>query len=264
MRTFLAALAAVAVQASDSKFEILEGKQMPSNGNTPITVIENGQALTKYIVSNGCSSSGADYSCAENHRGFIINDSYFDTNNPNFYKPNLLGGSVEWDTNLSSHECGCFSTFYTISVPAKHQDGSLWNTDGMFYCDANNGNGSWCPEMDLMEANKYSFATTPHKCDAPNDKGFYSNCDRNGIGENVVEQLAWNGYGPGSQYTIDTTQPFHVKVTLGKDGGNNFNSVETVLSQNGKTQTMTGRDSGYMSNMSSDIANGMAFIVSNW
>ena len=34
--------------------------------------------------------------------------------------------------------------------------------DGEYYCDANQVGGTYCPEMDVMEANKFAMASTPH------------------------------------------------------------------------------------------------------
>jgi|Transcript_32346 hypothetical protein len=222
MRAFVAALAAVAVQAemipeSTLKNLILEHKQFVNANYTPISVTVDGKKTQKYIASDWCTSDGAEFVCNMDNRGFIIDDANFDKSNPNFFTPNLLGGSVEWDVDMSEHECGCFNTFYTVSMPAKTADGSLWNTDGYFYCDANAGNwgGAFCPEFDLQEGNKYSWATTPHSCNAPNSKGHYDWCDGSGqCAQNIVDQLAWDGYGAGAQYTINTEQPFHAKVTF--------------------------------------------------
>jgi len=62
-----------------------------------------------------------------------------------------------------------------------------------------------------MEANKYSFATTPHSCNAPDDKGFYHKCDGDGhCNQNIYDQFNWYDYGPG--LGINTDLPFHVKV----------------------------------------------------
>lgn len=187
MRSFIAALAAVAVQAewapheSSFKHLILEQKQFVNGGNfTPITVTEDGVDTTKYIVSDWCTSNGKDYTCNMNNRGYIMNGPSFDTGNPDFYIPNLLGGSIEFDADVSEFECGCLNTFYTVKMPSKNSSGGLnHNNDHWFYCDAN-VHDSYCPEMDLMEANKYGFATTPHSCNAPNDKGHYDYCDGSG------------------------------------------------------------------------------------
>lgn len=138
------------------------------------------------------------------------------------------------------------------------------DTDGWGYCDANQVGGNYCPEFDLMEANKWSWATTPHKCDAPTSTGFFQNCDRGGTcQQNITDKLARNGYGPGASYTIDTTKPFHTKIAFNADASGRFSSYTTTMTQNGKTQTMTG-DCSYLNYMSNDIGHGMAFVISNW
>lgn len=32
-----------------------------------------------------------------------------------------------------------------------------------------------------------------------------------------IDEMDHNGYGPGPQYIIDTTKPFHVRVDIVKD-----------------------------------------------
>ena len=66
----------------------------------------------------------------------MINDEIFDTDSPNFFQANLLGGSVEWDVDMSSFECGCNSMFYTTSMPGKDRNGNLDKGQNYFYCDA--------------------------------------------------------------------------------------------------------------------------------
>ena len=88
-----------------------------------------------------------------------------------------------------------------------------------------------------MEANVYAFQATPHKCDAPNSKGHYYNCDRGG----QCYQKAWKKlsgkYGPGDQYPINTKKEFHVKVSFSTEA-----QFKLELSQNGQTFSM-GSDS---------------------
>ena len=68
--------------------------------------------------------------------GYIINSELYDTSNPNFFQVNLLGGSVEWDVDMASFECGCISQFFTTSMPGKDWDGNLDIGNGYYYCDA--------------------------------------------------------------------------------------------------------------------------------
>jgi len=151
MRTFIAAVVAAAVQASDAKFPAYAAKQGEANQNfTPLQVTEDGVSKTKYIASDACTSSGSTYTCpGTGGRGYIIDDANFDRSNPNFWTPNLLGGSVEWDADMSQHECGCFNTFYTVAMPGRDNGGGLWTADDFFYCDGNQVGGDYCPEFDL-------------------------------------------------------------------------------------------------------------------
>lgn len=70
-----------------------------------------------------------------------------------FYTPNLLGGSIEYDVDLSQMGCGCIAAFYLVKSPAKDEGGNFDNTDGFYYCDAQAVTGQYCPEFDIMEAN---------------------------------------------------------------------------------------------------------------
>ena len=105
-------------------------------------------------------------------------------------------------------KCGCVAAFYTVALPAIGSDGQPHNTDGYYYCDANNITGEYCPEFDIMEANQYSWRTTPHSCDGSGPH--YWSCDRGG---NAVTDLQQKGVlGPGKK--IDTHSPFHVKIAF--------------------------------------------------
>ena len=46
----------------------------------------------------------------------------------------------------------------------------------------------------------------------------------------VAEMLAWDGYGPGQDYTINTDHPFRVRVEFNSDHMGNFIGYSTKLS----------------------------------
>ena len=121
MRAFIVALVAACVQAE--KYDWFLGKVQqddpppkpkPHPNFTPIKVTVDGEELTKYIASDECTSADNVYTCDENGRGYIINSVPFDKKNPDFWTPELLGNTIEWTTDMSQHECGCFNTFYTV------------------------------------------------------------------------------------------------------------------------------------------------------
>ena len=114
----------------------------------------DGVSKTYYVAAPFSTAGDRNYKVPANGRGYISGSPSLDQSNPDYFRPNLLGGSVEYDVDLSHHECGCIAAFYLVSMPGKHEDGSLWmNTDGWGYCDANKVDGNWCPEFDIMEAN---------------------------------------------------------------------------------------------------------------
>lgn len=113
-------------------------------------------------------------------------------------------------------------------MPGKKPDGSLNDVDH-WYCDGNQVDGTFCPEFDIMEANTYAFKTTPHSCDAPNENGFFSQCDRWGSCEvGVPDDM---DFGPGSNYRIDTREEFHVRTHFNQDDEGEFTGYTTLISQ---------------------------------
>mmetsp|Transcript_17085 Transcript_17085/g.12144 ORF Transcript_17085/g.12144 Transcript_17085/m.12144 type:complete len:99 (-) Transcript_17085:409-705(-) len=92
--------------------------------------------------------------------------------------------TIAYDVDLSTLGCSCNGAFFLTSMPGYTLDGQLDPSSfDNFYCDANKVGGVWCWEMDLMEANKYVSATTPHTCES--EAGAYiSSCDRAGCGTN--------------------------------------------------------------------------------
>lgn len=81
------------------------------------------------------------------------------------YKPNLLGGVVEYDVDLSNASCGCVSQLYSVLMP--DIEGI---DDSRNYCNASN---SACPEFRLMQANSKAFHSEAHSC---NSSGCRDSC----------------------------------------------------------------------------------------
>ena len=119
---------------------LLDHAENDDKDYSKINIEVDGESKTFYIAANftNNSTSSDDYGVPAGGRGYISNTPTLDVNNPDYFKPNLLGASVEWDVDLSKHECGCIAAFYTVKMPGVDWNGDLWmNTDTFGYCDAN-------------------------------------------------------------------------------------------------------------------------------
>jgi len=175
-----------------------------------------------------------------------------------YFRANLLGGKIKYNVDLSQAGCGCVTALYTVLMPAVDN-----NSDPFKYCDANQVGGHWCPEFDIMEANKYAFRAVGHACDAPDNSGKFHNCDRSG--ECHIDVLTNNlqkDYGPSITNTINTERAFSVETSFHESSGV-FTGYTTVLEQDGKQVVLEASNCGYLSRMTTDMTD-MAFVISNW
>jgi hypothetical protein len=129
---------------------------------------------------------------------------------------------------LSQSGCGCLTALYAIVMPATDN-----TSDPFQYCDAASVGGHMCPEFDMMEANKYAWRTTGHKCDQNSD-GDFTYCDRNGqCSTDILLDKPAGVFGPGSTTGIDTNRQFHMKQEFHQSNGQ-FTGYTTTLSQDGR------------------------------
>ena len=189
----------------------------------PVTITVNGKPQTKYTLTDQRSAeccvyvNGSSITLRGGGRVYL-GDSSSETFSPDsFYMMPLLGKRLTFDVDLSSVGCNCNGALYLLSMPAYNSAQQPEpGKDGEYYCDADMVGGTYCPDMDVMEANKYAMASTAHICNytAPH---YYPSCDRHGCGENVLN-VAYGRYGPGKE--INTDKPFSLSVSFIVQYGN--------------------------------------------
>jgi hypothetical protein len=138
MKSFITAcLATAAMSLSNDAFDFssLSNIAEVPNGWNSIQITQDGAPKTLYVASGSYASGGNRVTIPYNNRAILSQTPNMDPKQ--YYRPNLLGGSVEYDVDLSQSNCGCIAAFYLVGAPGKNRNGDYWNTDGYYYCDAN-------------------------------------------------------------------------------------------------------------------------------
>jgi len=222
---------------------------------------------TVYVVgadwnSGMVSVSGNSLTLNGGGRIYFAKDATDGFNPDMYWQTPLLGKHFSFDVDLSRVGCHCNAAAYFIQMPGYNSGQSPDpGSGGDYYCDANNGNGIWCPEYDNFEGNKYTMASTLHTCNyvPPN---YYDWCDGGGCQTNAFN-VDSNMMCPEDRCTINTNKPFTVSHTQER-GGTTMSSVNNWFSQEGRTASFNVcSDPNYVTNMGYSLE-GIVFSASLW
>ncbi len=230
-----------------------------------VNILINGRAYTKYTIAS------------ESVRGNVVVTSrsitlsggghaYFGNSSSNSLTPNsyflvpLLGNTFTFTVDLSQVGCSCNGALYAISMPAYDYSQQLVpGQNGEYYCDANKVGGTFCPEMDIMEANKYAMASTAHTCQYV-PPHYYPSCDQKGCGRNVLD-THYDDFGPGEK--IDTNKPFTLSVSFITDGNGTLSSINNYFWQEGRSIQFNSCNPDYLQWMGKSLP-GITMVMSLW
>jgi len=179
--------------------------------------------------------------------------------NQQYLAVNLIGKTVRYTIDISGAGCGCNAAFYLVSM--RQNDNRSDCLD--YYCDANSVCGVACDEIDIQEANLFSWHSTLHRFD---DKGGFGR----GYGGGGQD---WNGprdwtqadYGPGGR-CIDTSHPFQVMASFPVDEHGELASLDVKLHQEGGSCSLQLAIDSYtgLPRLSRALQAGMTPVVSYW
>jgi cellulase len=215
-------------EATCAKNCVIEGATYASSG---ISTSADSLTMKQYVVDNGTTNSASP-------RAYLLGPD------GNYVMMKLLNQELSFDVDLSTLPCGENGALYLSEMDASGGR-NPYNTGGANYgsgyCDAQcpvqtwtNGTlntshqGACCNEMDILEANAYANAFTPHPCTT-------SDCDKSGCGFNPYAQGYKNYYGPG--LTLDTSKPFTVVTQFFTTDGTTSGTLDHITRyyvQNGK------------------------------
>jgi hypothetical protein len=171
---------------------------------------------------------------------------------------NLLGKTMRYTTDIRGAGCGCNAAMYLTSLKQNARP----STCSDYYCDANNVCGESCAEIDIQEANMYSWHSTLH-----------TKLDHGGLGKGYGGGDGWDGprdfdatqYGPNGQ-CVNTQEPFQVEVSFPVDASGSLQAMVVKLTQKGRSCPISVSLDSYkgMSELSTALSAGMTPIVSYW
>lgn len=179
----------------------------------------------------------------------------------NYRNLQLLNKELAFTVNMTNLPCGMNAALYFSEMASnggRGKNNPAGATYGTGYCDAQcyvddffdgvantQGVGSCCQEMDIWEANARATGLTPHPCNTTGPFGCTGTecgqqgvCDHNGCGFNPYALGAHGFYGYGSNYTVDTSQPFTVVTQFLTDDNTETGTlveIRRLYVQNGVT-----------------------------
>ena len=207
-----------------------------------------------------------------------------------YFQWSLLGNELSYTVDLSNVGCSCNAALYFVSMPGYNRSSTSIHPDPLqsYYCGANagkpsrntsnaTGRGNYCPEMDVLEANKFAAQSTPHICNGTNrGPGFYPMCDWHGCAT-AVYNMSKAAMCPSANCTIDTRRPFRHSVSFPRDARTHkLASIRNLFEQEGRSFAFdscthgvnaqwTGGDSAaYLEKMDGNLAKGMVMDISLW
>ena len=230
----------------------------------PLTITINGQPQTKYVVSGDWAkqfvqANGTSVTLNGGGRVYLGNSNTDHLSTDAYYEINLFNKRLTYDVDMSRVGCNCNGALYLVSMPAYNSGQQPQpGKNGEYYCDANQVGGTYCPEMDVMEANKFAMASTAHTCQYV-PPHYYSSCDRGGCGTNVLN-VDWSRYSPGKR--IDTNKPFTLSVSFIVQNGN-LATVNNYFSQGSQSVKFDACNANYLQWMGKSLP-GMVMTMSLW
>lgn len=239
-----------------SKNCALEGVSEEQYKNSYGITTQNGAVTLRYVTYG-------PYGRNVGSRVYVLDES-----KQNYLAFNPVGYEISFVADVSKLPCGLNGAVYLVEMPLDGGKNSLNSAGAPFgtgYGDAQcptdikyirgwtnlNKTGACANEHDLFETNSQSYAFTLHPCsksqvypctDAKScgQQGFrYQGvCDKDGADYNPFRFGNKTVYGPGSQFQVDTTQPFEVITQFITDNWKptgKLVEVRRVFKQKGKT-----------------------------
>lgn len=129
-----------------------------------------------------------------NNRAFVM-DGKNDTTTYWSYWHDYVGGTVEYEVDVSNVGCECAASAFLVQL---NDENCSWDA-------YESGSTPQCSRVELMESNIWGFNVASYPCEN-------GQCEATSASQTSATAIDAMAYGPSSDYTVDTTKPYTVKT----------------------------------------------------
>jgi hypothetical protein len=187
----------------------------------------------------------------DNNRAFVM-DGKNDTTTYWSYWHDYVGGTVEFEVDVSDVGCECAASAFLVQLNDENCSWNSYDRDTV----------PQCSRIELMESNIWGFNVASYPCE-------FGQCEATSASQTSAWDIDSMAYGPGSDNTIDTTKPYSVKTHFyaevdaeGTKGG--LLRIETCLIQGDNMITLKQDHADYMTTLRDKLEWRMAMGVSSY
>jgi len=179
------------------------------------------------------------------NRAFILDYAMDDTTYWAYWHY-YLGGTLQFDVDVSSVGCECAAGVYLVEL----------NDDYCSWDSKSRGETPQCATIDVMEANQHGFKTQSLPCE-------FGVCDEESQCSASANAAGTMKYGSGSEYLINTKEKYSVKTQFMRNE-DDLECIKTTLIQGANEHSFDQNCADYLQPLSSKLQEWMAMAISTY
>jgi len=160
-----------------------------------------------------CIDEYGEIEMGHDNRAWVLKGDGSSVPGPNdTLQPNFLGGSLRFEVDVNELGCNCAAGVFLVALDGEECKKGVYEGTAQPQCSS----------INVMKANTLGFSTASRDC-----KDGYCNVDNDNMCKTVFSGSM--EYGPGTEYTINTEEPYKVSTHFATNDTNKLDSIRTIL-----------------------------------